>query len=125
MVLCVIIDNTIYLCNAKTIFIAVIEFTPYGKIDLNADHALNYKAYLATMDFSTYNIYDYDKLTDYNIDTKVFTDLTDVEIIDEKHPFIAFLNGFSHYLTEGEILHGWYHTSKTQIIVNIIPSGME
>lgn len=76
------------------------------------------------MDFSTYNIYDYDKLIDHNIDTKLFTDLTDVEIIDEKHPFIAFLNGFSHYLTEGEILHGWYHipTQTAKFYVKSNPS---
>ena len=76
------------------------------------------------MDFSPYIINDYDRLDEENIDTELFTKLTDVEIIDDNHKFIAFLNGFTHYLAEGEILHGWYHipTKTAKFFVKNHPS---
>lgn len=61
------------------------------------------------MDLTKYDLSDYDKLFDEKIDTKLFTDLTDVEIINLTNGFVIFLNGFSDYLIEEEILHGWYH----------------
>jgi hypothetical protein len=53
---------------------------------------------------------DYDKITDI-IDTKEFTKLDGVEIIDSNHPFMYFIKGFS-FLDDTmyqNILHGWYH----------------
>jgi hypothetical protein len=60
------------------------------------------------MEFSEYSINDYDKIEGL-VDTKLFTVLNDIEIIDDNHNFISFLNGFTHNLFQINILHGWYY----------------
>jgi hypothetical protein len=63
------------------------------------------------MEFHANNVLDYDKIPDL-IDTKLFTELDGVEIIDECHPFTHFLRGFTFYLDNkicDKVLHGWYH----------------
>ena len=76
------------------------------------------------MDFSGISVGDYCRIDDENIDTECFRVLTDIEIIDEDHKFIAFLNGFTHFLIEGKIIHGWYHipTKTAKFLVNTNPS---
>jgi len=72
-------------------------------------HKLDYKQ-------SIYQLYDYDKLDDKDIDTENFTKLDGVEIIkseiENNHPFLFFLRGFSHGLWDYEIIHAWFHTDS-------------
>jgi hypothetical protein len=67
------------------------------------------------MDFQDKQIIgDYDEIYELNIDTKSFTNLDGIEIIDNKHQFISFLKGFTHNMIEIDIDHGWFHIeSKT------------
>jgi hypothetical protein len=44
-----------------------------------------------------------------NIFNLILTD--EIEIIDENHNFIHFLDGFNHGLCDITILHGWYYKS--------------
>ena len=59
-----------------------------------------------------YNISDYDEMyiDDKIIYTNKFTEnMEQFEIIDANHPFISFLNGFTHNLFDIKIIHGWFH----------------
>jgi hypothetical protein len=61
------------------------------------------------MEFHKGTIGSYDEMNDIGIYTELFTKLDGIEIIDEKHPFIYFLRGFTHNEFECDIVHGWYH----------------
>jgi hypothetical protein len=78
------------------------------------------------MEFDKCTINDYDELWEYDVNTELFTKLDGVEIIDEKHPFIYFLKGFTHNEFECDILHGWYHieTKSMKCIPKQHPSGV-
>ena len=65
--------------------------------------------------FNNFNVNDYDEIYEVNINTYLFTDLTDIEIIDNKHPFYHYFNGFTHNLYENYIIHGYYHV-PTKIV---------
>ncbi len=60
--------------------------------------------------FDSNMVSDYDEIYSLNINTKLFTDLKDVEIISLDHPFIHFFRGFVHNSLQNNIIkHGWYH----------------
>ena len=65
-------------------------------------------------DYCIYDSDDYDNI-DGIVDTKTFTVLDNIEIIDENHNFISFLNGFLHNLFNIIILHGWYHKPSNNV----------
>lgn len=63
------------------------------------------------MDFHSTNVCDYDKL-DTRVDTRVFTVLDGVEMIDDMHAFMHFLRGMTclaDYTIPLNVLHGWFH----------------
>ena len=73
-----------------------------------------------------YNISDYDEMYIDNkiIYTNEFTENMDqFEIIDANHPFISFLNGFTHNLFDIKIIHGWYHKETKQVKFYIENAG--
>ena len=69
----------------------------------------------------------YDTIRDL-VDTKRFTNLDGVEIIDECHPFIYFLNWLTAFVgntISKNILHGWYDKeSGTAKFLVIYPSDV-
>ena len=65
-------------------------------------------------DYHIIDIEDDDKPS-ININTKKFTDLTDIVILEDDHPFYRFFTGFTHNMYKDyEIYHGYYH----------VPTGM-
>ncbi len=94
---------------------------------LNEELNIYHNAYIKCK--NDYHIYydneDYDNI--YGIvDTKSFTILDNIEIIDENHGFISFLNGFSHGIFDIKILHGWYHkiSGNVKIIIRNHPANV-
>ena len=59
--------------------------------------------------FNKYNVNGYDEIYEVDINTYIFTDLTDIEIIDNKHSFYNYFNGFTHNLYNNMLIHGFYH----------------
>jgi hypothetical protein len=78
------------------------------------------------MEFNKYNVSSYDEMSEFSIYTELFTKLDGVEILDEKHPFIYFLRGFTHNEFECDIIHGWYHieSKSMKCITKQHPSGV-
>ena len=65
-------------------------------------------------DYDIIDIEDDDKPS-ININTKKFTDLTDIVILEDDHPFYRFFTGFTHNMYKDyKIYHGYYH----------VPTGM-
>jgi hypothetical protein len=69
-----------------------------------------------------YDFGDYDTISKYeididsylekklfDIDTKKFTNLNDVEILNYEHPFFNYFNGYIHNLENYELFHAYYH----------------
>ena len=57
-----------------------------------------------------YDIIDIEDNDKPSINTKLFTDLTDIVILEDDHPFYSFFTGFTHNMYEdNKIYHGYYH----------------